>query len=198
MNKQKTIQFLQSFVAIPLLATSMQMTGVGALQSSTVAINQIKSVIETSTITPQEAEIAKKDAEDAAKIDQYFESKGNLPLAGYGPKFVAEAKKNGIDSPFLLPAIAMIESTGGKFAYNNNSFGWNSCKTSFKSIDESIEVVALNLGGNNITTARHYDGKTIEQILKKYNSAIPTYSKKVMNVMKSMDSIPVDKDLALS
>ena len=107
-------------------------------------------------------------------------------------KFVLEAEKNDIDWR-LLPAIAMRESTGGKQACkkaDNSVFGYGSCKISFKSIDDSIEVVAKSLGGNNPNTARHYDGKTTVQILKKYNSVIPSYTKQVVKLMNMID----DKD----
>jgi len=193
--KTKTLQFLQSFVAIPLLASTMQMTGVSALPSLTVGISDSK-VVEVSAITQQEMKTHK---ENAAKIDLYFKSK-NLPLAGYGQKFVEEAVANNLD-PFLLPAIAMRESTGGVNACKsvpNSVFGWGSCKISFNSIDESIEILALNLGGNNPNTDHHYDGKTTEQILRTYNRVIKNYPKQVMSIMETMKGLEINKDIQLA
>ncbi|MEA3399337.1 MAG: hypothetical protein U9R00_02375 [Patescibacteria group bacterium] len=183
MSKRKRIQFLQSIITIPLFATSFQMT---ALPSVGIA-----NLIEVSAITTQEMDINQERVE---KIDQYFESK-NLPLAGYGQKFVKEAIKNEIDWR-LLPAIAMRESTGGKFICKsekgkNNSFGWGSCKIAFESIDESIEIVAKNLGGNNPNTTHYYKDKSAEQILKTYNPdhIVNGYSKQVMRIMETIGSM---------
>jgi hypothetical protein len=187
MNKQKVNQFLQSFIAIPMLAIAVPITGVGSIPSMAAVLDK-STTIETSVITPQE-EVARKDKAQA--IDKFFKSY-NAPLEGYGMKFVLEAEKNDIDWR-LLPAIAMRESTGGKQACkkaDNSVFGYGSCKLSFKSIDDSIEVVAKSLGGNNPNTARHYDGKTTVQILKKYNSVIPNYTKQVVKIMNMID----DKD----
>ncbi|MFA6385895.1 MAG: hypothetical protein WCW29_04080 [Candidatus Paceibacterota bacterium] len=173
---------MQSIIAIPMLAIALPLSGTGNITSLTAINDSITS--ENSVIITQE-EVARKEKAEA--IDAYF-AKHNAPLEGHGMKFVLEAEKNGLDWR-LLPAIAMIESTGGKHACKkvpNSVFGWGSCKISFNSIDESIEIVAHNLGGNNSGTARHYDGKTTLQILRKYNSIIPTYPQKVAKVMKKI------------
>src|SRR3989344_1421304 len=83
----------------------------------------------------------------AAIIDEYFDDR-SMPLKGHGKKFVDEAEKHNLDWR-LLPALAIRESSGGKFGCDNNPFGWGSCKINFKNIDEAIEIVALNLGGAN-------------------------------------------------
>jgi hypothetical protein len=196
MNKKKTLQFLQSFVAIPLFATSMQMSGVVALPSSTVVIDQFKSVIEVSAITPQEMEIRKKNTENAKKIDAYF-AKNKLPLAGYGEKFVEEAIKNDLD-PFLLASIGMIESTGGKFACGNNFFGWASCKVKFESPDKAIETVSFHLGGNHPKTSKYYEDKDVKGILVKYNSVDKRYYSKVTGVMKAMENMEIEKSIEIA
>ncbi len=102
---------------------------------------------------------------EADAIDGYFASH-DMPLLGTGMEMATVAENNDIDWR-LLPAIAVRESTGGKNAcdgVNNNPFGWNSCKVGFDSINQAIETVAMNLGGNNPNTAKHYDDKTIKQI----------------------------------
>jgi len=182
MNK-KTIKFLQSFVAIPLIAASMPLNGIVATPVTITVLNQKDSVSEVSLITTEEMEIRKERAE---AIDTYFE-KIKAPLAGYGMKFVVEAEFHDIDWR-LLPAIAMAESTGGIHACKkvpNSVFGYGSCKFGFDSIDKSIEVVAESLGGNNPKTAKYYAGKTTEQILKTYNPDryAPGYTTKVMKIM---------------
>ena len=182
MNKKEVISYLQSIIAIPMLAVAIPLGGISNIPD--LAVINSNLTVENSVITTQE-EVARKEKAEA--IDTYF-AKYDAPLEGYGMKFVMEAEKNGLDWR-LLPAIAMIESTGGKHAckkVSNSVFGWGSCKISFNSIDESIEIVAHNLGGNNPNTARHYEDKTTLQILKKYNSIIPTYSQKIIKVMKSI------------
>ncbi|MDQ3244972.1 MAG: hypothetical protein M3P22_01305, partial [bacterium] len=133
----------------------------------------------------------------AKAIDSYF-SERDMPLAGYGAKMVKEADINDIDWR-LIPAISVRESTGGKFACKKvkfSAFGWGSCKINFKSYDESIEILAKNLGGNNPKTAHYYDNKTTEQILKKYNpdSIVPGYSKQVIKIMNSIGEENLGED----
>lgn len=189
MKKQEIIRYLQSIIAIPMFAIAMPLGGLATLPSMTATGDNLAE--ETSVITAQE-EIARKEIAD--KIDSYFESKG-LPLAGQGQKFVEEAIKNDID-PYLLPAIAMRESTGGKQACKkatHSVFGWGSCKINFESIEKSIEIVAMNLGGNNPKTSRYYKEKTTEQILRTYNSYITNYPAEVVKIMKSIENTEIKK-----
>jgi hypothetical protein len=184
MNTQKINKFLQSFIAIPMLAVSIPLTGLGSISNITAVLNNKNVAVEASVITTQEDILRKEKAE---AIDTYF-TKYDAPLKGYGMKFVLEAEENDIDWR-LLPAIAMRESTGGKYAckkVTNSVFGYGSCKLNFNSIDESIEIVARSIGGNNPKTAHHYENKTTLQILKKYNSIIPNYGGQVAKIMKTI------------
>lgn len=143
------------------------------------------------SVIDKEAEIRKLRAE---AIDGYYKER-DMPLEGYGMKMVLEAEKNDLDWR-LLPAISVRESTGGKQACKKvkfSAFGWGSCKINFKSYDESIEVIARNLGGNNPKTAHHYDDKTTAEILRAYNppSIVKDYVPQVLKIMESIG----DKDL---
>ncbi|KKQ86791.1 MAG: hypothetical protein UT09_C0026G0006 [Parcubacteria group bacterium GW2011_GWF2_38_8] len=160
-----------------------------ATQDTTQTVFMQKENIETNglltfnQVLDRKAENLKAKAE---AIDVYFELRG-MPLAGMGMKMVEEAEKNNLDWR-LLPAIAVRESTGGKFKckkVENNPFGWGSCKIGFNSIEEAIKTVAMNLGGNNPNTKRHYADKTTDQILKVYNppSIVPNYVKQVKSIM---------------
>lgn len=125
----------------------------------------------------------------ARAIDTYFEEH-DMPLHGTGMKMVIEAEKNDLDWR-LLPAIAVRESTGGRFKckkVENSFFGWGSCKIGFKSTNEAIEIVARNIGGNNPKTAHHYEGKDTKEILQKYNppSIVPRYAQQVMSIMEDI------------
>jgi len=183
-NKIKNV--LQSFVVFPMFAMTMPLASLDAVGSITANVEAVTSEVSVITTQENEARKAKADA-----IDDYFASK-NAPLSGYGMKFVTEAEKNDIDWR-LLPAIAMRETTGGKFACKSpnapyNSFGWHSCKKGFSSIDESIEYISKTLGGNNENAPHYKSEMTSEQILKKYNpdSIVPGYSKQVMKIMDSI------------
>ena len=139
--------------------------------------------------------VIQKDAKEAQtlvlkdradKIDTYFE-KRNMPLVGYGMTMVLAAEEHNIDWR-LLPAIAIKESTGGKFACGKNPFGWGSCKIKFDAWETAIETVARNLGGGNPKTERYYKGKTTEEKLWHYNtSVVPTYTGEILEFMKLID-----------
>lgn len=183
MNKHKIRQYLQSIVAIPMFAVATPLIGVSPLPSPAIVISQNTPAAEVSVITTQEAETSKKRAE---AIDAFFASR-NSPLEGYGMKFVEEAEKNDIDWR-LLAAISVIESNAGKQACkkaDNSVLGFGSCKMDFKSIDHSIEVVSMKISGND--SKYYHKEMTTPQILKKYNSVIPTYVQKVTKVMKMID-----------
>lgn len=124
--------------------------------------------------------------ERAKKIDAYYAKRG-MPLEGYGAKLVKVAKENNLDWR-LLPAIAIKESTGGKFACYNNPFGWGSCKIKFKNFDSAIETVGMNLGGKNPNTEQYYKGATTTEILQHYNNAVvPTYTGEILAFMELIE-----------
>ncbi len=192
MKKTKLIRFVESFILLPGLAMSSM--PVGSLSQAVVNVVNTPSVI---SLQKQNIEVSESlvlnEAKDqklkADAIDIYFKER-YMPLEGMGMKMVLEAEKNNLDWR-LLPAIAVRESTGGKFACKKatyNSFGWGSCKISFDSNEKAIETVAKNLGGNNPKTAHHYDEKTTKQILRAYNppSVVPRYAEQVMSIMDAI------------
>lgn len=196
-RNQKITRILQSFAFIPLLATTFTFNpnnlSVVKNQDEGASLEQLNSdqsdqsaleVIVSNHIFNQEALIVMR----ARKIDSYFKNRG-LPLAGYGEKMVQESIKNDIDWR-IIPAIAMRESTGGKFACKEasfNPFGWGSCKIDFKSYDEAIEVIAKNLGGNNRVTKAYYDDVQLMDMLENYNGgAVAEYPEQVLAIMKKI------------
>ena len=197
-NNKKHI-YLQSLVLIPLLATTMSVGGsVPVTDTTNTLIFNLPSIVSASKeLTPEE----KERKLIAAKIDKYFADR-NMPLEGYGSKFVLEAVKNGID-PTLLAAISVRESTGGIHACKKadfSVFGWGGCKISFESIDSAIEIVSAHLGGNNERTDHWYDNKTTYQILRTYNTVIKRYPEQVIDIMKNISETQVEdgKQLALN
>jgi hypothetical protein len=186
MSSTKTHSIITSFIIVPMLATSLSINAfTAAVEKSTQA--QIATA--QSIPSPEDAALQKEREEKAAKIDAYF-AQYNMPLEGYGMKMVLEAEKHGLDWR-LIPAIAVRESTGGKFACKNNPFGWGSCKIGFKSYNEAIEVVSTNLSGDNPSTAHHYDGKSVRGILETYNppSVVPTYAGEVIAIMNKIEAM---------
>jgi hypothetical protein len=214
MKNKNLIRFVESFVLLPALTLS----SVGSIpKDSSIAGPDIHSSI-VSTLQQnieghrlfalneaidedakeedaKQAQIAREAKAQA--IDAYFGAR-KAPLAGKGMKMVEVAEENDLDWR-LLPAIAMRESSGGLAAckkVKNSVFGFGSCKINFKSIEDSIEIVGSNLGGNNPKTARHYDGKTTEEILKAYNppSIVPNYVPQVLKIMNDIGPIDLGKE----
>lgn len=157
-----------------------------------------KQNIETNGVLAFNQALAQRVQEQKAKadaIDAYFKER-DMPLEGLGMKMVEEAEKNNLDWR-LIPAIAVRESTGGKFdckKVENNPFGWGSCKISFNSNEEAIETVARNLGGNNPNTEKHYANKTLKEILRSYNPPhiVPHYAEQVIAIMNAIgDENPI-------
>lgn len=148
-------------------------------------------LIETITDNQQKTRI-----DTAKNIDTYF-ANHDMPLEGTGMKMVIEAEKNNID-PYLIAAIAVRESTGGKHQCKSqaslgkvNPFGWGGCKLGFESYDAAIETVARNLGGNNPKTAHHYGDKSTIEKLEAYNprTVVARYPEQVMDIMNDMASL---------
>lgn len=200
MENKKIVRFVESFAMLPIITillpggTILNQNSLDKLNTPKIAFFEQKNIeplnlfVFNQTISDEEKEAQIKQRK-AEAIDSYFESR-NMPLSGYGMKMIEEAEKNNLDWR-LIPAISVIETTGGKFMCKNpkapnNPFGWGSCKFGFESIDIAIETIAKNLGGNNPKTAKFYAGKDIEGILKSYNppSVVPDYSTKVMKVME--------------
>lgn len=202
MKNNNLIRFVQSLVILPVVSMSLSIPpsqnteipqNVLAKQvniaSGTLAINQAIASKAESLIDPilnQKGQMLKAEAES---IDAYF-ALHDMPLEGMGMTMATVAEENGLDWR-LLPAIAVRESTGGKNACDkvaHNPFGWASCKVGFDSDEEAIETVAKNLGGNNPNTAKHYDNKSVKEILHAYNppKIVPRYAEQVMAIMNAI------------
>lgn len=135
--------------------------------------------------------------ERAQLIDDFFASKGDLPLSGYGIVFVKAADEFSVDWR-LVASIGFNESTGGKFACGYNAFGWKGCdRKTFSSYEEAITTITRHLGGHDEKTDQYYKGKTVEQIVNMYNppSANPKY---LRHVLSTMDKIYTKEDVKLA
>ncbi len=164
------LQFTRSVAVLPVLAMG--------LTSPFVSPDVLQ--------TPSAAQIEQQEKADlldshAEKIDAYFKEK-SMPLYGFGKKMAKEADEHDLDWR-LLPAIAVRESTGGKQACGHNPFGWASCKVTFKSFNEAIEVLARNLGGDNPNTADYYSGSTKLKLHHYNGTVMASYPSEVLAIM---------------
>lgn len=184
MNKT-TKNIINSFIIVPIMATTMSM---GAF---TASINSVVATLNSKNQSKEEMKLDQDRKEKSEKIDAYF-AKYDLPLAGYGMEMVLASEKQGIDWR-LIPAIAMRETTGGKFACKNNPFGWGSCKIGFNDFSHAIQSVTEHLAGNNPRTAHYYEGKNVREILVTYNppSIVPKYADQVINIMEKIENTQV-------
>lgn len=211
MHKNKLIRFAESFILLPIFTLSLPFGPVGltgsvppAPDTAPAVSSQNEYLQPQATLASYENAAGDKEADDAHAavlkvradaIDAYFRKYG-MPLEGTGAAFAKAADDNDLDWR-LLPAISVIETTGGENAcpgtykrtgnkgYTYNVFGWGSCKITFSSYGDAITTLAVNLSGNDKDTAMHYQGKTIRQILEKYNppSIVPDYADRVMQIM---------------
>ena len=196
MKKNNLIRFAQSLVLLPVMTMSAPLGNFHNVEVPQNALVQQLNITANGFLALNQATdpeaLALKAKADA--IDVYF-AIHDMPLIGTGMKMAEEAENNDLDWR-LLPAIAVRESTGGKNACDhakNNPFGWASCKIGFNSIEEAIETVAMNLGGNNPKTSHHYDNKTTKQILHAYNppSIVPRYAEQVISIMNTIGDVDV-------
>ncbi len=195
MKNNNLIRFVQSLVLLPVVTMSGPIPSIHNIEMHQNVLVQKLNITTNGILTLNQVINPKVDPsvqilkDKAEAIDAHF-AKYDMPLQGMGMKMVEEAEKNGLDWR-LIPAIAVRESTGGKFECKkvpNNAFGWGSCKIDFKSNEEAIETVARNLGGNNPNTAHHYGDKTTIEILRAYNppSVVPRYAEQVISIMNEI------------
>lgn len=195
MKNNNLIRFVQSLVLLPVVTMSGPIPNIHNIEMHQNVLVQKLNITTNGILTLNQVINPKVDPsvqilkDKAEAIDAHF-AKYDMPLRGMGMKMVEEAEKNGLDWR-LIPAIAVRESTGGKFECKkvpNNAFGWGSCKIGFKSNEEAIETVARNLGGNNPKTARYYGDKTTIEILRAYNppSVVPRYAEQVISIMNEI------------
>ena len=83
----------------------------------------------------------------------------------------------------MLPSISYVESTGGKFARNNNFFGWDSGKAHFDSPVQAIHWVGYRLSHSN-----PYRSKDLDGLLASYNPDAE-YPAKVKLVMRRIAAV---------
>lgn len=201
-NMTKFKNKLHSFVLLPLLLTNVNAPDM--FNKPLIPDQVIENLgLNFQNLKYDTTELALPDPR-AEKIDAYF-AQWDLPLSGYGDELVKVADEYGL--PYnLLPALAMLETTGGKNVCKsetgkNNFFGYGSCKIKFATPEDSFRAVAKTISGNSEKTAHLYAGKSVEEILEVYNppeveGIMPGYHKKAIRVMSEIDNMKISSELA--
>lgn len=112
-----------------------------------------------------------------ASLQNFFQRQGDCPAAQFSHAFLAAADGNDLDWR-LLPSISFVESTGGKWARNNNLFGWDAGRAVFPSMTAGIYKVGYHLGNSAL-----YRDKNLDELLATYNPHLG-YVQKVKSVMR--------------
>ena len=117
------------------------------------------------------------------RIDPRLETLRNFfhvadcPAEQYAAAFLEAADHNELDWR-LLPSLSFVESTGGKFARDNNLFGWDSGRAHFPSPVAGIHAVGYRLSHSDL-----YKDKELDRLLATYNPNVE-YVRKVKSVMR--------------
>jgi hypothetical protein len=140
--------------------------------------------IATATAQPDQdvTKIRKKFDLREAILRRFFKD-NRAPVEPYAGVFLRESDRYQLDWR-LLPSLSMIESGGGKYARNNNLFGWANGQWAFPSISEAVHHVALTL-----SNGKAYRGKDLEAKLWTYNHR-SEYKNAVMGIMQKIYPTP--------
>ncbi len=130
------------------------------------------SHVQTTRTAPPDS----RDDPRLSALRQFF-AKAGCPALYYSSVFLEAADIYKLDWR-LLPSISYVESTGGKFARNNNFFGWDSGKASFDTPAQAIHHVGYRLSHSN-----RYRSKNLDTMLASYNPDVE-YGAKVKSVMR--------------
>jgi len=112
-----------------------------------------------------------------AALQNFFRQQGDCPAAEFSQAFLEAADGNDLDWR-LLPSISFVESTGGKWARNNNLFGWDAGRATFPTMTAGIHAVGYRLAKSEL-----YRDKSIDELLATYNPNLD-YGQKVKSVMR--------------
>jgi len=108
-----------------------------------------------------------------------FFAKYRSPLAIHAGEFLKVSDRFGLDWR-LMPSLVIIES-GGRNIRNNNVFGWGNGASTFRSVVDSITIVA-----DSLSNKLPYRGKSFEDKMRVYNPRRRDYAGFVRNVMQQI------------
>jgi hypothetical protein len=150
----------------------MKMLSTGFVLAGVVCTPAPISHVQTTRTAPPDF----RDDPRLVALRQFF-AKAACPALTYSHDFLEAADLYKLDWR-LLPSISYVESTGGKFARNNNFFGWDSGKASFDSPVQAIHHV-----GYRLSHSARYRSKNLDTLLASYNPDAE-YGAKVKSIMR--------------
>lgn len=170
-----TIQEVQSSFSLPEFApdTAIPTTVAEDVTLQSHLTSQIKLAGEHDVRLEEMSEHGQK-----VRRIQNFYARWNAPLAAHADYMVQVADQFGLDYR-LLPAISIVESSGGKYCFKSyNPFGWG--KKGFANFDEAIYTVGYGLA-NGYRTSNPF------AIAPKYNPVTPdSWGTKVNGLMNQI------------
>lgn len=147
LSSYATIQEVQSAFTLPEFTAETVVPTVVAEDSTiqTHLKNQLQLVGEHDVRLEQMSEHGQK-----VRRIQNFYARWDAPLAAHADYMVQVAEQLGLDYR-LLPAISIVESSGGKYCFRSyNPFGWG--KKGFVDFDEAIYTVGFGLANGYRTS----------------------------------------------
>ncbi len=115
------------------------------------------------------------------KIKSFFAEK-KAPAAAHAEDFLLAADRHGLDWR-LLPSVALIESSGGKYYSHNNILGWDNGRSAFPHVSAGIHYVARRLAESPL-----YRGKSLDEKLTLYNPN-RSYPRRVKRLMEQLSTV---------
>lgn len=177
-------KFLLILVLISLFTLNpTDSEGAVVVPKSTLSIQEprtlgyIKSSVESEEATPE-----------ILKIQKFLE-KNRSPLAKNAVDFYETSKKFNFD-PYLLPAIAGVESSYGQalIPHSHNPFGWNNGNFYFKNFNEAIDTVGKALREKYVPQG----DVSAANIGRRYAASWPTWIPKVEIVSSQIENTAID------
>ncbi len=135
------------------------------------------SCVQTTRTTPPDF----RDDPRLTALRSFF-TQAACPALHYSQAFLEAADRYALDWR-LLPSISYVESTCGKFAPNNNFFGWDSGKARFDTPVQAIHRVGYRLSHSTL-----YRSKNVDTILASYNRNTD-YPARVKSVMRRIAAV---------
>lgn len=153
--------------AVPVKAEAMAGASAPLVYNSFISSNDIELLRQNKMKIAIEAVLKKYDS----------------PMAGESDSFIKACIKYQIDC-YLLPSIAGLESTFGKFIWPNsyNAFGWARGYMMFDSWSEGIDTVAKGLRKGYLNKG----ALTVDQIGPIYSES-PTWAVRVNSIMDQFE-----------
>lgn len=178
----------KKFLLILVLISIFTLDPTGVEGSSVVPQPQLY-IQEPKISNVLQSSVESEEATDEILRIQKFLEKTRSPLAKNAVDFYKASKKFNFD-PYLLPAIAGVESSFGQalIPESYNPFGWNNGKYYFKNFNDSIFTVAQSLREKYVPEGEI----NAQKIGRTYATSWPTWIPKVENLVNQVRNTSLD------